>query len=249
MKESIQTSGMERYTQVSNRAVRDDSLGAIALGIYTYIRSHSSVGYKIYKTNVENRFKDVGRVLFNRAWKELVDKGWVISERKKSEDGKFFKWEHFVVVEHEGYFLNEKGKSVPVTDMQDSESQDSESQYSSSISISKEKKTKEKNTPIVPKGDKEREELFWLIAALWNKGFKNFTQIRDYNNTRKKNLKRIVKNYPNFKDIEKWKDLFKRMKKSEWIMSRDGRNNGFKMNIDWVMKDEYFTKIVEGNYN
>lgn len=107
----------------------------------------------------------------------------------------------------------------------------------------------ENNTPIVPKGDKEREELFWLIAALWNKGFKNFTQIRDYNNTRKKNLKRIVKNYPNFKDIEKWKDLFKRMKKSEWIMSRDGRNNGFKMNIDWVMKDEYFTKIVEGNYN
>jgi len=105
------------------------------------------------------------------------------------------------------------------------------------------------NTPIVPTGDRAQEELFWKIVELWNNGFKKFPKVKDYNSTRKKALKRILKNYPNYKEVGKWLAFFKHMTQSEWLMTRDGQDNRFKLSFDWIMKDEIFTKIIEGNYH
>lgn len=85
------------YTQVTNKAVRDDNLGAIALGIYSYLSSHNySSRFKLKKEQVRKRFKELGRTLFNKGWSELERKGWVESRRVQDERGRFTKWKHDV---------------------------------------------------------------------------------------------------------------------------------------------------------
>ena len=178
MKTEIKTKGMERFTQVSNRAVRDDSLGAVSLAIYTYIRSHNTSCFKIYKKNVESRFKEIGRVSFNRAWKDLIEKGWLESRRVKGEDGRYTSWEHWVLVENDSYKLLDNGKSIRVTDLQDTDmhlddSHNHESHEYAGLNKTNSKNTNIKNTNIknnVSNDTLSEFESFWkAISTVYKK--------------------------------------------------------------------------------
>ncbi len=106
MNDVINQKGEVPFTQVSNKVIRDDDLGAIALAIYTYIRSHNLAVYKIYKKNVQKRFSELSRGAFDRGWKELVTKGWLLSKRVKDDKGKFTQWQHDIYLDNPNIELN-----------------------------------------------------------------------------------------------------------------------------------------------
>lgn len=81
------------YTIVNNDVLKDKTLSMQAKGLYAYLRSNSK-DWKLYKTEVYNHFTN-GRDAINKAWKELVDTGWIVSKRIKTE-GKMDGWHHEV---------------------------------------------------------------------------------------------------------------------------------------------------------
>lgn len=81
------------YSIVNNEVLKDKELSMQAKGLYAYLRSNSK-DWKLYKTEVYNHFTN-GRDAINKAWKELVDKGWIVSERIV-KDGKMAGWNHTV---------------------------------------------------------------------------------------------------------------------------------------------------------
>jgi len=157
MSERIQSKEMERFTQVSNRAVRDEELGAVSLAIYTYIRSHCSQNFKIYKKNIQERFSEIGRVSFDRAWKALIEKGWIESKRVQDSNGRYTAWEHQVAVENDDYILNDNGKSVRVADMHPDDIRSADSRSAESRSDDTLKKNNSKNTKSKKTKAKQKE--------------------------------------------------------------------------------------------
>jgi len=124
MSEHIESMGDVPFTQVSNKAVRDDDLTAAALAIYTYLRSHHTSKFKLIKKNVEKRFSDLGRVSFNKGWSQLIEKGWIKSERVQDVVGRYTNWKHSVYVDNDQIALDDKtGKALDTrtTDMQDND--------------------------------------------------------------------------------------------------------------------------------
>lgn len=174
MNDSIVSKEAERFTQVSNRAVRDDELGAVSLAIYTYIRSHNSQTYKIYKKNVQARFKEIGRVSFDRAWKALIDKGWVESERVQDSNGRYTAWEHRVAVENDDYVIVKNGKSVRVTDMhpddiRSADSRSAESRLDDTLknTNTKNNKSKKTNTKMQNVSNDTLDEIWVELSRIW----------------------------------------------------------------------------------
>lgn len=114
------------FTQVNNKVIRDDDLGAVAIGIYTYLSSHNSEKFKIYKSQVEKRFSELGKTVFNRGWNQLVEKGWIKSERVKGENGKFSHWNHWVISDQARFRIGSNGKTADcsISDNQNDSSED-----------------------------------------------------------------------------------------------------------------------------
>lgn len=82
------------FTIVNNDLLKDPKLSMQAKGLYAYLRSNHT-SWKIYKTEIYNHFSN-GRDAISSAWKELVESGWLISERNQ-EDGKMNGWTHKVL--------------------------------------------------------------------------------------------------------------------------------------------------------
>lgn len=86
------------YNPVSVNSEAVETLGAVALGIYTYLCYHKHGDYKIYKTKVQKHFSDIGRDRFIKGWEELVENGWITSNQIKSDNGRFGSWEHTLII-------------------------------------------------------------------------------------------------------------------------------------------------------
>ncbi len=79
------------FTMVANTAMKDTSLSLQAKGLYAVLNSYldmESVGFVVYKTFLMRQSTN-GKDAFNRAWKELLDAGYLIQTRVRSEQGTF----------------------------------------------------------------------------------------------------------------------------------------------------------------
>ena len=99
------------FSQVSNKALRDNKLSLKAKGLYSLIQSYITIeGFKLYKSMLENNCIE-GEKSFDTAWKELKEAGYLKQEKKKV-DNKFvyeyelldepFPYPHFGGVQKEG---------------------------------------------------------------------------------------------------------------------------------------------------
>ena len=84
----------DTFTHIDNSAV--NNLGAVALGIYTYLCSRMKVNSNVKKTEVQRRFSDIGRVLFNKGWDELTKNG-LLTSKKITSNGRFVGWQHALI--------------------------------------------------------------------------------------------------------------------------------------------------------
>ena len=84
------------FAQVSNVALRDETLSLKAKGLLALIESYLSLdNFTLYKQFLINKSKD-GETAFRGAWKELKDKGYLIQYKLKDEETKQFYYEYEV---------------------------------------------------------------------------------------------------------------------------------------------------------
>ena len=84
------------FAQVSNVALRDETLSLKAKGLLALIESYLSLDdFVLYKQFLINRSKD-GETAFRSAWSELKDKGYLIQYKLKNEETKQFYYEYEV---------------------------------------------------------------------------------------------------------------------------------------------------------
>lgn len=84
------------FAQVSNIALRDETLSLKAKGLLALIESYLSLdNFILYKQFLINKSKD-GETAFRSAWKELKDKGYLIQYKLKNEETKQFYYEYEV---------------------------------------------------------------------------------------------------------------------------------------------------------
>jgi len=63
------------YTKVSNQLINDNELDFLQVGLMTYLLSHSDSFVVSKKTIFKS--SGFGKVVFDRAWKGLVDNGYL----------------------------------------------------------------------------------------------------------------------------------------------------------------------------
>lgn len=82
------------FAQVSNVALRDETLSLKAKGLLALIESYLSLdNFILYKQFLINKSKD-GETAFRSAWKELKDKGYLIQYKLKDGETKQFYYEY-----------------------------------------------------------------------------------------------------------------------------------------------------------
>lgn len=84
------------YAQVSNVALRDETLSLKAKGLLAIIESYLTLdGFVLYKDFLLSKSTD-GECSFRGAWKELKDHGYLIQYKYKDEETKRFYYEYEV---------------------------------------------------------------------------------------------------------------------------------------------------------
>lgn len=81
------------------------------------------------------------------------------------------------------------------------------------------------------------------IVELYHSICTSLPTIRDLNDSRKQAIRNRWKRNP---DIKFFIELFKRVEKSDFL---SGRKKAWRANFDWIMKQQNFCKILEGNYD
>lgn len=76
----------------------------------------------------------------------------------------------------------------------------------------------------------------------WYNSYTNLPGIRAISDARKKNILRILDKYPE-EDI---KTVLKNFNESDFLL---GKTSDFKANLDWILNENNFIKILEGKYN
>ena len=82
------------YAQVSNVALRDETLSLKAKGLLAIIESYLTLdGFVLYKDFLMSKSTD-GECSFRGAWKELKDHGYLIQYKLKDNETKQFYYEY-----------------------------------------------------------------------------------------------------------------------------------------------------------
>jgi hypothetical protein len=82
-----------KFVRIDLRIYRNDKLSAPALGILTYLLSHSN-SYDLKKSNLKKRF-NLGRDAFSTIWKELLDSGYVMESKSQNSKGQW-EWNYTI---------------------------------------------------------------------------------------------------------------------------------------------------------
>jgi hypothetical protein len=77
------------FSQVSNSALRDKELSLKAKGLYALIQSYITIeGFTLYKSMLLKECKE-SKTAFDRAWKELIDSGYLKQYKTRAAGGLF----------------------------------------------------------------------------------------------------------------------------------------------------------------
>ena len=95
------------FTQVSNVALRDNTLSLKAKGLYALIQSYLTIeDFILYKNTLKKHLKE-GEKAFESAWKELKDAAYLIQYRLQDPKTKHFYYEYELLDEPNIELANE----------------------------------------------------------------------------------------------------------------------------------------------
>lgn len=86
------------------------------------------------------------------------------------------------------------------------------------------------------------------IVELFNESFPELPKVKTLTDKRKTALRRRWLENKTLQTVDRWKDFFEYIRKSDFLMGRTPQPwNGFC--FDWLINQTNFTKIMEGNYH
>jgi len=86
------------------------------------------------------------------------------------------------------------------------------------------------------------------IVELFNESFPELPKVKTLTDKRKTALRRRWLENKTLQTVDRWKDFFEYIRKSDFLMGRTPQPwNGFC--FDWLVNQTNFTKIMEGNYH
>lgn len=81
------------FSQVSNNVLRDKKLSLKAKGLYALIQSYTTIeDFVLYKSMLVKQ-SDGGQTVFNGAWNELKENGYLLQEKKNTGSGWLYEYE------------------------------------------------------------------------------------------------------------------------------------------------------------
>lgn len=101
----------QRFTVVPNEIFNDKSMSLKAIGLLTYLLSLPD-NWVIYKSELENHFSD-GETSIRTAFKELQEKGYILSVEIRNEKGHFKGYNHHV---YDYPIKKEPKRDFPISD-------------------------------------------------------------------------------------------------------------------------------------
>jgi len=103
------------------------------------------------------------------------------------------------------------------------------------------KEKKEKNNIY-----SQKQVPYQAIVDLFNEMLPELPSVKAITDTRKKHLKARWHNSDKTSTLNWWKEFFKYIQKSDFLM---GRKTDFRASFDWIINSTNFVKIIEGNYH
>ncbi len=87
------------------------------------------------------------------------------------------------------------------------------------------------------------------LVELFNEMFPELPKVKTLTDKRKTALRRRWLENAKIQSVDRWRDFFEFIRKSDFLMGRTNPNpwNGFC--FDWLINQSNFTKIIEGNYH
>ena len=78
------------FSQISNKVVDDENLSCIAKGLYLIIQRNITIpNFVLYKSMLKEK-SGLGAKAFDKVWKELKEKGYLIQERHRDKKTRKF---------------------------------------------------------------------------------------------------------------------------------------------------------------
>ena len=90
--------------------------------------------------------------------------------------------------------------------------------------------------------EREKQDDVLLVRELYNSICVSLPRFDTVSDARRKLIKARLKTYP----LEKFKELFEKAEKTPFL--KGGNKRKWRANIDWLMEDDNFAKVLDGNY-
>nr|DAK80054.1 MAG TPA: hypothetical protein [Caudoviricetes sp.] len=100
-----------------------------------------------------------------------------------------------------------------------------------------------KNNNISNKEKDKKENIIADIIGLYNEICVSLPKVKTVSNARKTAIKSLVNKY----DIEQIRTVFTKAETSNFL--KGNNNHSWQANFDWLIKDNNFVKVLDGNYD
>lgn len=84
------------------------------------------------------------------------------------------------------------------------------------------------------------------IVNLYHSTLPELPKVKIWSETRKKTLRARWKSNPKYQDLDWWKRFMESVKESPFLMGKNEK--GWKADLEWLITEKNFIKVVEGKY-
>ena len=233
----LRNSNRERYTVIDNEAIRDDNLSLKALGLLVKLLSFPD-NWEFSENGLEKIFKQDGQTSIRSGLKELEKHGYLKREKIRDEKGRIKKVEWQIT--ENPHFENHN---------LDIHSFDNRPQSITNVSNTNQSITNDcindSDTVADSKNETDNSDCpYKEILNLYHSICISYPKLRTLTDKRKKQIKARWKEY---KDIEIFKEIFKKAENSSYL--KGNNKDQWKASFDWLMKPDMFVRTLEGNYD
>ena len=216
----------ENYFMVSGWMVNRLKLKGVTLQVFSIIYGFSQDGESYFTGSLQylSDFTNASKPTIIKSIKELVDKGYIVKYENEMNGVKFNKYRANLLAVKKLY---QGSKETLPGGSKETLPGGSKETLPNNEGLD--------NKPLIDKEIREVVDLYHSICQ-------SFSRVRALSEARKKAIKRCLKTY----SVEDVKAVFTNAEASSFMKGKNNKN--WVANFDWMIKEDNFLKILEGNY-
>lgn len=217
----------DNFFLVSGWMLNRLELKGAALQVFAIIYGFSQDGESYFTGSLQylSDFTNASKPTIIKALKELVDRGYILKYENEMNGVKFNKYKaNLLVVKNLAYPSKET------------------LQGGSKISLPEGSKETLPNNISFDNKDNISKDIVKETIDLYHKICVSFPTIRAVSEARMKKIKNLLKKYT----LGDFQTVFENMEKNDFLK---GNSKDWKASFDWVLKEDNFLKVLEGQYD